>query len=82
MRVDGQLTYNSSLAMLDAVRCGFGIAYLPEHMVKSSITRGEVVVVLDDWSPTFSGYHLYYPTRRQNSAAFRMVIDALRDSSE
>lgn len=78
VRVDGQLTYNSSLAMLDAVRSGFGIAYLPEHMAQSSITTGELVIVLDDWSPAFSGYHLYYPSRRQNSAAFKLVVDALR----
>lgn len=81
VRVDGQLTYNSSVTMLDAVRSGFGIAYLPEHMVEGSIAAGELAIVLDDWSPAFSGYHLYYPSRRQNTAVFRLVVDALRASS-
>lgn len=78
VRVEGQLTYNSSLAMVRAAASGFGIAYLPEHMVASSVAAGELIVVLDDWSPKFSGYHLYYPTRRQNSAAFTLLVDALR----
>lgn len=78
VRVEGQLTCNSTRAMLDAVQAGFGIGYLPEHLVETAIASGELVLLLDDWSPKFSGYHLYYPSRRQNSAAFRLVIDALR----
>lgn len=78
VRVDGQLTYNNSYAMIDAALQGFGIAYLPEDIVEHHILSGELVVVLDDWSPMFDGYFIYYPRSRQNSAAFKIIIDALR----
>lgn len=78
VRVDGQLTFNTSYAMIDAALSGYGIAYLPEDLVQASIESGRLVQVLDDWSPAFPGYYLCYPSRRQNSPAFRIVIDALR----
>lgn len=78
VRVDGQLTFNSSLAMVDAANAGLGIAYVPENLVLPAIASGQLIQVLDDWSPLFPGYHLYYPTRRQNSPAFSVVLDALR----
>ncbi|HKS84510.1 MAG TPA: LysR family transcriptional regulator [Pseudolabrys sp.] len=78
VRVDGQLTYNNSYAMIDAAVKGFGIAYLPEDMVVRHIKSGDLAVVLDDWSPMFDGYFLYYPRSRQNSAAFKVIVDALR----
>ena len=64
--------------MIGAALEGFGIAYLPEDMVAQHIQSGELVVVLDDWSPMFDGYFIYYPRSRQNSAAFKVIVDALR----
>lgn len=78
IRVDGQLTFNGSYAQLDAALNGYGLAYLPESVARPHIDSGTLVQVLDDWSPMFSGYYLYYPSRRQNSPAFSVVIDALR----
>src|SRR3974390_860288 len=78
VRVEGQLTYNNSYPMIDAALQGFGIAYLPENMVARQLRSGEVVIVLDDWSPMFDGYFIYYPRSRQNSAAFKVIVDALR----
>lgn len=78
VRVSGQLTFNSSYAMIDAAVSGYGIAYVPHDIVERQIGSGELVQVLDDWSPFFDGYFLYYPSRRQNLPAFRVIIDALR----
>ncbi len=78
VRVDGQITFNNSYAMIDAAVSGLGIAYVPEDIVASRIASGELELTLDDWSPLFDGYFLYYPSRRQNLAAFQIVVDALR----
>jgi DNA-binding transcriptional LysR family regulator len=78
VRVEGQLTFSTSYAMIDAVVNGYGIAYLPENLVERELASGRLVQVLDDWSPMFSGYYLYYPSRRQNSPAFKVIVDALR----
>lgn len=78
VRVDGQLTFNTSYAMIDAVLNGFGIAYVPEDMVAQHVASGDLSLVLDDWSSHFPGYFLYYPNRRQNLPAFRVIVDALR----
>jgi DNA-binding transcriptional LysR family regulator len=78
VRVNGQLTYNTSYAMIDAVLGGYGIAFVAEDMVEQQVAAGRLVVLLDEWSPKFTGYHLYYPTRRQNSAAYKAIHDALR----
>lgn len=80
-RVDGQLTFSGSSSLLDAVLSGYGIAYLPEDMVAEHIRDRRLVQALDDWSPTFEGYFLYYPGRRQHLAAFRVLVDALRHRS-
>ncbi|HYG26819.1 MAG TPA: LysR substrate-binding domain-containing protein, partial [Caulobacteraceae bacterium] len=82
VRVDGQITFNNSYAMIDAAVGGFGIAYVPEDIVATQIRSGSLAVVLDDWSPFFDGYFLYYPSRRQNLPAFQIVVDALRYRSE
>jgi DNA-binding transcriptional LysR family regulator len=82
VRVDGQLTFNNSYAQLDAVLNGYGIAYVPEDIVKSHLAAGTVVQVLNDWSPKFDGYYIYYPSRRQNSPAFKVIVDALRQRVE
>ena len=78
VRVDGQLTFNNSYAMIDAAVSGYGIAYVPEDIVERHIAAGTLVQVLDDWSPVFDGYFLYYPSRRQNLPAFKVIVDALR----
>jgi DNA-binding transcriptional LysR family regulator len=78
VRVDGQLTFNTSYAMIDAALNDYGIAYLPEDLVHRHIASGDLVLVLDDWSPIFAGYYIYYPSRRQNLPAFRVIVDALR----
>jgi len=78
MRVDGQLTFNSTLPMVEAALGGYGIAYVPEDIVAGHIASGGLQLVLDDWSPPFAGYYLYYPSRRQNAPAFQVVLDALR----
>jgi DNA-binding transcriptional LysR family regulator len=78
VRVDGQLTFNATTQMLNAALSGFGLTYVPEGLVQTHIAKGRLKRVLDDWCPPFSGYHLWYPSRRQSSAAFALVVDALR----
>ena len=77
VRVNGQLTFNNSYAMIDAAVNGYGIAYIPENIVERHIASGLLLQVLDDWSPFFDGYFLYYPSRRQNLPAFKVIVDAL-----
>lgn len=78
VRVDGQLTFNNSYAMIDAAISGFGVAYVPDSMVTAPLASGLLELVLGDWSPPFDGYFLYYPSRRQNLRAFQIIVDALR----
>jgi DNA-binding transcriptional LysR family regulator len=78
VRVDGQVVVNDIALALQAALDGAGIAYLPESYVQAHIHSGNLVRVLADWSPPFPGYHLYYPSRRQQSSAFSLVIEALR----
>lgn len=78
VRVDGQLTFNTSDLIMKAAVDGLGLAYLTEQQVRSELTTGRLVRVLSDWCPPFSGYHLYYPSRRQPSQAFSLLVDALR----
>lgn len=78
VRVDGQLTFNTTDLMLKAAIEGLGLAYLTEEQVAPHLESGRLVRVLADWCPPFSGYHLYYPSRRQPSAAFSLLVDALR----
>ncbi len=78
VRVEGQLVFNNIALRLSAVLAGFGLAYLPEGQVQTHLADGRLVRVLDDWCPPFSGYHLYYPSRRQPTPAFALLVDALR----
>ncbi len=78
VRVEGQLTFNTGALRLKAALAGLGLAYLMEDLVAEHIAAGRLVPVLTDWSPPFSGYHLYYPSRRQPSPAFAVLVDALR----
>jgi DNA-binding transcriptional LysR family regulator len=78
VRVEGQLVFNNVALRLNAALAGFGLAYLPEDQVQTHLADGRLVRVLDDWCPPFSGYHLYYPSRRQPTPAFALLVDALR----
>ncbi|MBP6018057.1 MAG: LysR family transcriptional regulator [Burkholderiaceae bacterium] len=81
VRVNGQLIFNTSPPMVDAALAGLGIALLPEEEFAPHIEEGRLVRVLEDWCAPFSGYYLYYPSRRQPSAAFSLVLNALRMTS-
>lgn len=76
--VQGQWVFNSGTPILRAVLAGFGLAYVPEDMVQEHLADGRLERVLEDWCPTFPGYHLYYPSRRQASPAFALLVNALR----
>jgi len=78
VRVEGQLVFNHVALRLNAVLAGFGLAYLPEDQVKTQLADGWLIRVLADWCAPFPGYHLYYPSRRQTSPAFALLVDALR----
>jgi DNA-binding transcriptional LysR family regulator len=78
VRVDGQLVFNGTFQMLNAALAGFGLAYVPEDLAQPHLAKGRLIRVLEDWCPPYSGYHLYYPSRRQPSAAFALLVDALR----
>ncbi len=78
VRVDGQLVFNSVALLLKGALAGMGLCYVPELEVKEHVKRGRLVRVLDDWCEPFSGYHLYFPSRRQQTPAFSQLVDALR----
>jgi DNA-binding transcriptional LysR family regulator len=78
VRVEGRLVFNNTNVALEAALAGFGLAYLLEDRVQEHLDSGRLVRVLADWCPPFSGYHLYYPSRRQPTAAFALLVDALR----
>ena len=78
VRVDGQLVFNETDRVLSAALEGFGICYVLEDFVAPYIADGRLRQVLADWSSPFSGYHLYYPSRRQASPAFTLLVGALR----
>lgn len=78
VRVDGQLVVNGVSQMLNAALAGLGLGFMLEDVVRVHVAKGRLATVLEDWIPTFSGYHLYYPSRRQPSPAFALLVDALR----
>ena len=78
MRVEGQLVFNNMALRLNAALAGLGLAYLPEDQVQAHLADGRLMRVLEDWCPPFPGYHLYYPSRRQHSPAFALLVEALR----
>lgn len=78
VHVDGQLTFSSTGQMLSAALMGFGLAYVPEDLAQPHIDKGRLKRVLADWCPPYSGHHLYYPSRRQPTPAFALLVDALR----
>jgi len=78
VHIDGQMTFNNLGLRLKSALAGLGLAYLPEDIVRQHLAQGRLVQVLSEWCPKFSGYHLYYPSRRQATPAFAVVVDALR----
>jgi DNA-binding transcriptional LysR family regulator len=78
VRVEGRLVFNDTAPILSAALAGFGLAYLLEDHVQAHLDSGRLIRVLADWSPPFSGYHLYYPSRRQPAQAFALLVNALR----
>lgn len=78
VRVNGQLTFNSIYEVFEASLAGFGLCYVPEGLALPHIAAGRLVRVLEKWCPLWSGYHLYYPSRRQPSLAMSLFIEALR----
>ncbi|HBL8907320.1 TPA: LysR family transcriptional regulator [Enterobacter hormaechei] len=78
VRVEGQLILNSLPQRIDAAENGLGLAYVPEDAVQDALAEGRLVRVLEAWCPAFAGYHLYYPSRRQHTSAFSLLIAALR----
>ena len=81
VRVEGQLTFNGTAPMLEAALAGFGLAYLPEDTVEKYVADGRLIRVLADWCPPYPGYHLYYPSRRQPTPAFALLVRALRQQT-
>ena len=78
VRVEGQLVFNRLTQIVTAALAGFGLAFVPEDLVESHVAKGRLQCVLEDWCTPFPGYHLYYPSRRQSSPAFALLVDALR----
>jgi DNA-binding transcriptional LysR family regulator len=82
VRVDGQLIFNNIFQVRDAALAGYGLGYVPEDLARPYLVKSQLVWVLQEWSPAWSGYHLYYPSRRQSSPAFALIVDALRHSGK
>jgi DNA-binding transcriptional LysR family regulator len=78
VRVEGKLVFNNIALRVNAALAGLGLAYLYEDQVQEHVAEGRLVRVLGDWCPPFSGYHLYYPSRRQAAPAFALLVEALR----
>jgi DNA-binding transcriptional LysR family regulator len=78
VNVQGQLVFNSIFPILQAALQGFGLAQVPEGLAQEHIAAGSLVPALEAYWPTLSGYHLYYPSRRQASPAFTLLVNALR----
>ncbi len=78
VRVEGQLVFNNAQLRLNAALSGLGLAFMPEALVRQPLSDGRLVRVLEDWCAPFPGYHLYYPSRRQTSPAFALLVNALR----
>lgn len=78
VRVNGQLTFNTSAPMVDAALAGLGIAFLPEEEFEPYIAQGRLIRFLEPYCRPFPGYYLYYPSRKQHSPAFSLVMEALK----
>jgi DNA-binding transcriptional LysR family regulator len=82
VRVEGQLVLNSIALRLNAVSAGFGLAYIPEDQARAQLADRRLIRMLADWYPPFAGYHLYYPSHRQPTPAFALLVDGSSFRSE
>lgn len=78
VKVDAALVFNSMQPILQAGLEGIGLVYTLADYTRAHVARGRLIAVLDDWCPTYQGYHLYYPSRRHHSPAFSLLLDALK----
>lgn len=78
-KVEGSLVFNGVQQVLAAALQGMGLAYVLEEVVEQHVAQGLLIPVLQDWCHFFPGYHLYYPSRRQPSTAFSLIVAALRN---
>jgi DNA-binding transcriptional LysR family regulator len=78
VRVEGQLVFNNVYQMVDAALAGFGLAYVPKDLVATHVGEGRLEWVLEEWHPSFTGFHVYYSSRRQSSRAVALVVGALK----
>lgn len=78
VRVEGQLVFNDMHLVLEAAAAGLGLACVLDDQIQERLADGRLVRVLEDWCPPFAGYHLYYATRRQQTPAFALLVEALR----
>jgi len=78
VRVEGQLAFNNIGMIICAATAGLGLGFVMEDQVEAHLAEGRLVRVLKEWCPSFAGYHLYYPSRRQPSAAFTLLVESLR----
>jgi DNA-binding transcriptional LysR family regulator len=78
VQVPGQVIFNTSTQLLNAALEGYALTYAPEDVIQPHVEAGRLVRVLEEWSPTFPGYRLYYPSRRQSLPAFALVVEALK----
>lgn len=78
VKVEGQLIFNNLASRVDAALSGMGVAYVPEDCVRKYLDEGRLQIALDDWCAPFAGYYLYYPSRKQHTAAFSKLIEAVR----
>jgi DNA-binding transcriptional LysR family regulator len=78
VRVGGQLAFNTIDMLAQAALDGFGLAHVPLDQVEHHLASGRLKRVLEEWSKPFPGYHLYYPSRRQPTSAFALLVETLR----
>ena len=78
VKVEGQLVLNDVDLTIDAAITGHGIAFMIEDHVAPQMADGRLVRLLEDWCEPFDGHYLYYPSRRQPSPAFSLLLEALR----
>lgn len=78
VRVEGQVITNGVDELIHAALAGIGLACVPDELIDRHVAAGRLRRVLEDWCPLFPGFHLYYPSRRQASPAFSLIVEALR----
>lgn len=79
VKVQGQSCFNTIMGVLNAARDGNGMAFVPELLAAADLEAGRLSMCLEEYSPPFPGFHLYYPSRQRASSAFQIVLDALRE---